>query len=572
MKPRIIVCGLGRTGYKIFSLLRQQGAAVIGISDRPIPSERHQDIVIGELRSPATLVGAGIRNAHTLVLASSDDALNLAVLTQARLLNPRIRIINRLFNQTLGERLDCTLPDHATMSVSSLAAPIFAFAAQGDRAIGQLRLFDRTWPIQEVEIDEHHPWRGMKLSELWDNPSRMLIYYLSARGEIDLISAVVQDISLEVGDRLIIGTKPTVRTKRRSTLQKFLRAMTKLRQYQRYTGPVMLVSLTLLATIFLATATYIFTNHNTSLVDSLYFSVGMITGAGGQEQVAEKAPSSIKLFTAVMMIIGAAIIGICYALLNDFVLGSRFKQFLDVARVPSRHHYIVCGLGGIGIEVLRQLQAQGHEVVAIESDHNNRFLHTARSLGVPVILEDGRMPVTLKAANVEQAAAIIVVTSDDMVNVEVGLTAKAIAPKLPTVLRSHDPQFAQSVQEVFEFDTVLCPTELATHAFAAAALGGRILGNGMTEDLLWVALATLITPKHSFCGRVLETAAMAANFVPLYLEREDCRIHSWELLQVTLQPGDVLYLTMPATELEQLWRTTPAEQSAVDWAELSSNL
>ena len=426
MKPRIIVCGLGRTGYKIFSLLRQQGAVVVGITDRPIPNERQEDIVIGELRSPATLVGAGIRHAHTLVLASGDDALNLAILTQARLLNPRIRIINRLFNHTLGERLDCTLPDHTTMSVSSLAAPIFAFAAQGDRAIGQLRLFDRTWPIQEIAIDERHPWRGMKLSELWDNPSRMLIYYLSARGEIDLVSAVVEDISLEVGDRLIIGTKPTVRTKRRSTLQKFLKALTKLRQYQRYTGPVMLVSLTLLATIFLATATYIFTNHNTSLVDSLYFSVGMITGAGGQEQVAEKAPSSIKLFTAVMMIIGAAIIGICYALLNDFVLGSRFKQFLDVARAPSRHHYIVCGLGGIGIEVLRQLQSQGHEVVAIESDHNNRFLHTARSLGVPVILEDARMSATLKAANLEQAAAILVVTSDDMVNVEVGLTAREI--------------------------------------------------------------------------------------------------------------------------------------------------
>jgi Trk K+ transport system NAD-binding subunit len=569
MKPRIIVCGLGRTGYKIFSLLRQQGAAVVGISDRPIPSERQEDLVIGDLRSPATLVGAGIRNAHTLVLAGNDDALNLAVLTQARLLNPRIRIINRLFNHTLGERLDSTLPDHTSMSVSSLAAPIFAFAAQGDRAIGQLHLFDRTWPIQEIVIDEHHPWRGMKLSELWDNPSRMLIYYLCARGEIDLVSAVVEDISLEVGDRLIIGTKPTVRTKRRSTLQKFFRGMTKLRQYQRYTGPVMLVSLTLLLTILLATATYIFSNHNNSLVDSLYFSVGMITGAGGQEQVAEKAPSGIKLFTAVMMIVGAAIIGICYALLNDFVLGSRFKQFLDVARVPSRHHYIICGLGGIGIEVVRQLQAQGHEVVAIESDHNNRFLHTARSLGVPVILEDARMPATLKAANIEQAAAIIVVTSDDMVNVEVGLTAKAIAPKLPAVLRSQDPQFAQSVQEVFEFDTVLCPTELATHAFAAAALGGRILGNGMTEDLLWVALATLITPKHPFCGRTIETAAMTANFVPLYLERGQCRIHSWELLQVSLQPGDVLYLTMPATELEQLWRATSVNSEALSCPSLS---
>jgi Trk K+ transport system NAD-binding subunit len=48
MKPRIIVCGLGRTGYKIFSLLKQQGAAVVGISDRHVLAENH--IVIGDLK------------------------------------------------------------------------------------------------------------------------------------------------------------------------------------------------------------------------------------------------------------------------------------------------------------------------------------------------------------------------------------------------------------------------------------------------------------------------------------------------------------------------------------------
>jgi hypothetical protein len=115
------------------------------------------------------------------------------------------------------------------------------------------------------------------------------------------------------------------------------------------------------------------------------------------------------------------------------------------------------------------------------------------------------------------------------------------------------------VQEVFEFDTVLCPTELATPSFAAAALGGRILGNGMTDDLLWVALATFITPKHPFCGKVVKEAAMDANFVPLYLERKSYTIHSWQLLDTRLLAEDVLYLTMPATGLEQLWRTNDSE-------------
>ena len=569
MKPRIIVCGLGRTGYKIFTLLRQQGALVVGITDRPIPTERQEDIVIGDLRSPSTLVGAGIRDAHAIVLASGDDAINLATLTQARLLNPRIRIINRLLNHPLGERLDRILPDHVSMSVSSLAAPIFAFAALGNKAIGQLHLFNHTWPIEEVVIESEHPWLGLKLSQLWDNPSRMMIYYLSANGEMDLVSGVIGGISLEVGDRLIIGSRPTLQTKRRSALQKFFKVFTNLQQYQRYVGSVVFVSLALLATIFIATTTYVLVNYNTSIVDALYFSVGMITGAGGQEQVAENAPPSIKVFTAIMMIIGAGVIGICYALLNDLILGSRFKQFWDVARVPHKHHYIVCGLGGIGIETIRQLQHQGHEVVAIECDPKNRYLHTARLMGVPVIIEDARMPATLKAANIQAAKAIVVATSSDMANVEIGLTGKAITPQISVILRSQEPQFSQSVQEVFGFETVLCPAELATHAFAAAALGGRILGNGMTDDLLWVAIATLITPNHPFCGRKVETAAREGNFVPLYVEREQKTIHSWALLEIWLQTNDVLFLTLPASQLEQLWRNVPQETSMIRWPETS---
>lgn len=122
MQPKIIVCGLGRTGYKIFRLLQNQGAEVIGISDRP-SRQRAAGIIVGDPRQGQLLVRAGIHTAQTLVLASNDDALNLAVLTQARVLNPKIRIVNRIYNQALGDRLDQTLPDHVTMSVSALAAP-----------------------------------------------------------------------------------------------------------------------------------------------------------------------------------------------------------------------------------------------------------------------------------------------------------------------------------------------------------------------------------------------------------------------------------------------------------------
>lgn len=127
---------------------------MVSVHNRPIPEA---DVIVADLRSTATLSGAGIGSTSTLVLAGADDALNLAILMQARVLNPRIRIINRLFNTSLGDRLDQTLRDHVTMSVAALAALVFPVDALGNQAIRQLQLFNQTWPIHEEYIDEENP-------------------------------------------------------------------------------------------------------------------------------------------------------------------------------------------------------------------------------------------------------------------------------------------------------------------------------------------------------------------------------------------------------------------------------
>lgn len=556
MKPLIIVSALGYTGYKIYNLLKQQGANVVGISDRPVITQIDDKIIVGDLCSPQVLMEAGIKQACTIVLASSDDALNVAILTQARVLNPTIRIVNRIYNYTLGTRLDNTLVDHFSMSVSSLAAPIFAFAALGNQAIGHLRLFEQTWALHEEIITKDHPWYGLSLARFWNNLDQMLIYYLPKNNKMDLVSAVVNDQVLELGDHLILANKAKVKQKRSFFLFRWLKVFFNLNNYKHYAQSMIIVTLTLLSLIFLATFTYLCVNWDIPLVDALYFSVGMITGAGGKEEVAESAPDVIKVFTAIMMIIGAGIVGICYALINDFVLTSRLKQFWDAARVPSKNHYLICGLGNVGMEIVRELHQQKHDIVVIESDHNNRFLYSMRSLGIPVIVEDASLANTLQAANIEGANAIIVCTSNDMINVEIALTVKALAPKIPVILRIQDNQFAESVKEVFQFENVLSPTELATYSFAAAALGGRILGNGMTDGLLWVSLATMITPNHPFYEKIVREIATEADFVPLYISRGADNIHEWNLLDTQLMNQDVLYLTIPATKLYQLGRVS----------------
>ncbi len=565
MKPKIIICGWGRTGRRVFALLQQQGAEVIGVSSQPLrePMAEGAKVLVGDLRSPDTLIRAGIYDASALLLMSSDDALNLAILTQARVLNPRIRIINRLFNTRLGDRLDHTLAYHVSMSVSALAGPIFAFAALGNSAIGQIELMGQIWPMYEEVIDPHHPWAGLPLKQLWQNRDRMLIYYLAAQQTIDLVSAVVGDHCLQAGDRLIIATRPSAaQIERFPWRRRFYSLLAGLAQFRRQSQAALLITVLLFVLIALSTLIYISVNFDITLVEALYFTVGMLTGAGGHEEVAENAPVTIKIFTAIMMLVGAGVIGVFYALLNDLVLGTHFHQVWNAVQLPQRHHYIICGLGGVGFQIAQQLKQSGHEVVVIEREGKGRFVNSTRALKIPVIIDDASLPEALNAAHIHTAAALLAVTSHDTANLEIALTAKSLVPKLPIVVRNQDPAFAHQVKQVFEFDWVMSPSELAAPSFAAAALGGQVLGNGMTAQNLWVALGTLITPGHPFYGRSVAAIAREADLVPLYIETPQGTQHGFDLLAHVLTAQDVLYLTIPAQKLEELWRTVPSPLAA----------
>jgi Trk K+ transport system NAD-binding subunit len=560
MKPKIIVCGLGNTGYRVFSLLKCQGTHVVGISNQPRDEE---GIIVGDLRSPDTLIRAGIHDASALLLMASDDALNLAILTQARVLNPRIRIINRLLNTRLGSRLDQTLAYHVSMSVSSLAGPIFAFAALGNTAIGQIDLMGANWPMYEEHISENHPWNGTLLRQLWENRDRMLIYYYSADQTVDLVSAVLNDYRLSTGDRLIIATRPKVGRMQRLTWERRIRSFwAGLAQFRRQSQAALLITLVLFFLILASTLIYVSVNFNIPIPDALYFTVGMLTGAGGHEEVAEQAPAAIKMFTALMMLVGAGVIGVFYALLNDLVLGSHFHQVWNAVHLPQRNHYIVCGLGGVGFQIAKQLKQGGYEVVAIERNTQSRFVNSAKALKIPVIFGDASLPDILNTVHIATAAGFLAVTSHDTDNLEIALTAKSLAPKLPIVVRNQDPDFSQQVQQVFEFERVMSPTDLAAPSFAAAALGGQVLGNGITGHSLWVALGALITPGHPFFGRAVSEIAQEADLVPLYITTPQGELHGFDLLSYRLDNQDVLYLTIPANKLEELWRTVPSQLSA----------
>src|SRR5262249_45373330 len=95
-----------------------------------------------------------------------------------------------------------------------------------------------------------------------------------------------------------------------------------------------------------------------------------------------------KVFVSFLRLAGAALMGAFTAIITNYLLRARLSGALDVGRIPDGGHVVVCGLGNVGFQVVKELLHHGERVVVIEHSRDNRFFATARRLGVPVILGD----------------------------------------------------------------------------------------------------------------------------------------------------------------------------------------
>ena len=69
-----------------------------------------------------------------IILATDDDLANLEVALDARRINPGIRVVLRMFDQNMADKIRDGFNIYTAMSQSAISAPAFATAAL-DRAI-----------------------------------------------------------------------------------------------------------------------------------------------------------------------------------------------------------------------------------------------------------------------------------------------------------------------------------------------------------------------------------------------------------------------------------------------------
>ena len=116
-KPHIIICGLGRLGFGIVQMIKGRvPAVVVDMDDRPhyadepiLMSEPVIPILRGDMRDKTILLDAGIDRAAAILFMTPNDTYNLEAAMVAHEVNPKIKIVMRIDNSRISDRLDRVL-------------------------------------------------------------------------------------------------------------------------------------------------------------------------------------------------------------------------------------------------------------------------------------------------------------------------------------------------------------------------------------------------------------------------------------------------------------------------------
>jgi Trk K+ transport system NAD-binding subunit len=181
LREHVIVAGLGNVGTRVVGQLHDLGVDVVCVDKDPgaagISMARRLGlkVVIGETYREGTLVEAGIATCQALVSVTDSDIVNLETALHARSLAADPRVVVRLNDDDLAERVQKTVENTISRSVSYLAAPAFAAAMLEHQVLRTIPVGRHVLLIAEVPVGEGSALAGHRVDDVHDGSDLRLI-------------------------------------------------------------------------------------------------------------------------------------------------------------------------------------------------------------------------------------------------------------------------------------------------------------------------------------------------------------------------------------------------------------
>jgi Trk K+ transport system NAD-binding subunit len=574
----VIVCGLHGVGLLIVEELSLSGVPAVVVDDDPDPRLARTlhgwgvPHVTGSPRSADTLTRAGLAGAAAVICALEDDLHTLETAMLTRELRAGVRVIVQLGNPAVGRALQAI--DVSVLDVAGLSAPSIAQACL--QAPQEIRLGGQGFCAGRASAP-----RAATLRELYGVLTPVAVLSHNA-DDGDVVICPGRDHPVGPGDDVTLfgtpdelqaagvtsraGTAPARRARRAAVLRQLVMSLVQAADRRLAIALAALFAVLVGSTLVLRLAYHLPGASRFPVLDAVYFSVETITTVGYGDFTFRHQDPWLMGGAIVLMLLGALFVAVFFALLTNVLVSRRIEESLGRRRIVGRSgHVLVIGLGDVGLRVVQRLLAAGADVVVVEKSEHNRHLQQARALGVPVVIADATQPEVLESVSLSGAAAVAVLTSDDLANLETGLAVRdqlgARFAATPVVLRIFDPRLARSVRVHFGFGFVRSTAALAAPWFVGAALGLEVLSTfyAGAEPLL-VARFT-VTPDGGLAGLAMRDLAARTRVLALSRTSGDGSLEYPPRRGTRFRAGDRAYVIGPYEELlAVLRRDRPSPQ------------
>ncbi|HEY5097977.1 MAG TPA: NAD-binding protein [Acidimicrobiales bacterium] len=571
----VIVCGLQGVGLRTVEQLHQAGVRVVVVDEEPDPrlvrivEAWEIPFIVGSPRIGGFLDRAGLASARAVVCAERTEVQTLETALSVSEQRPDVRVVVQLANAAVGAAVSQVTGPGTVLDVAALAAPSIVEACLG-RDTYQIELAGTHFMTSEVEVA-----RFATLRALFGALAPIAVVPVDGS---PTVACPGRDHQVHIGDRVTVlgtveeldgadllpdrsGDDPSKLTVRRGA-GRLIRLRSLLGSEDNGAlrfAIVAAASLIIVSTVVLRLGYRLPHGGHMSVLTALYFTVETISTVGYGDFSFASQTTAMEIFGILLIAGGAALLTTVFALITNVLVSWRIEQSLGRRQlIGLEGHVVVIGLGSVGIRVLEGLQAEGREVVVVERNENNRFLNHARALGAPVLIADSTQWQTLEDANVHSAAAVAVLTSDDLTNIETGLAVRDFLGQrwasVPVVLRVFDRELAHTVEHHFDFRHVRSTSALAAPRFVGAALGLDILGSFTVGRLPFLVGRLTVAPGRGLDGLAMVDLPAQTRVVALSRAADGGRLEHPPRRGTRFAPGDQAYLLGPYEELLRVLR------------------
>lgn len=179
-----------------------------------------------------------------------------------------------------------------------------------------------------------------------------------------------------------------------------------------------------------------------SLLDCAYMTSITLTTVGYGE-VLEQMGSDARVFAMVLMWLGMGVTLYAVSTITAFLVETDLRRILRERRMEKKlaglkSHYIVCGLGKTGFNIVQELHNTRQPCVAIDAtpDHLQRTQKHFEDLFY--LHGNATEEEILRRAGIERAAGIIAALKDDSDNLLITVQARFINPAIKIVARCNE--------------------------------------------------------------------------------------------------------------------------------------